>query len=304
MTGGDRRAGVAAGVAAYSLWGIFPLFFHQLKAVDAAEILTHRVIWSFLAVCALLALRGNRRWFDQVRARPGGLARLAVAGVLIGGNWLTYVWAVNHDRVTEVALGYYINPLMNVGLGVALLGETLTRVQWTALGLGAAAVAVLTAGYGRVPWVALILATSFAVYGFLKKAVGVEATAALAVETAVILPLALAAMAMIHSRGDAAFTNGPVGRDVLLVSLGVITAVPLLLFGVAATRVPLSFLGLLQYLAPTIQLLCGVVAFHEPLPPERLAGFMLVWVALLVLAGDALRSSRRRAAGVPVAEPA
>lgn len=298
-----HRAGTVAGIGAYTIWGVFPLAFHQLRSVGAVEVLLHRIVWSFVVVVAILALKGDRRWFDQVRARPGGLARLGLASVLIATNWLTYIWAVNSDQVVQTALGYYVTPLINVALGVFLLGERLRRLQLVALGFGAAAVAVLTASYGRVPWIALLLAVSFGVYGFLKKTVAVESTAALAVETAVILPVALVAMAILHGRGDAAFTNGSLGRDVLLVSLGLVTAAPLLLFGMAATRIPLSLLGLLQYLAPTLQLLCGVVAFGEPLPPDRLAGFVLVWIALIVLAADALSATRRRVA-VPVAEPA
>ena len=301
----DRRLGTLAGLGAYTLWGLFPLVFHQLRSVDAGEILLHRIVWSFAVVVALLGLRGDRRWFDQVRRKRGGVSRLAVAGVLIAVNWLVYIWAVNHDHVVEAALGYYINPLITVALGVAVLGERLRRLQVTALGFAAASVVVLTAAYGRLPWVALVLATSFAGYGFLKKSVSVETAAALAVETAVLLPPAVAGMVVLHMQGRAAFASGSPGRDVLLVSLGLVTAVPLLLFGSAARRIPLSLLGLLQYLTPTLQFLCGVVVFDEPLPPERLAGFVLVWVALTLLGADALRSTRSRVEPpIPVAEPA
>jgi chloramphenicol-sensitive protein RarD len=290
------RTGVLAGIAAYSLWGIFPLFFRLLDDVDAVEILLHRVVWSFVVVLVLVTVRrdGVR---SQVRAIPGATARLAAAGVLVATNWLVYIWAVNHDHVVEGALGYYVNPLLTVALGVVVLGEHLRRLQLVALGLGAAAVAVLTAAYGRVPWIAVTLACTFAAYGFLKKSVPVGATASLAVETAVLLPVALAGMGVLHLGGDAGFTNGGPGRDALLVSLGVVTAVPLLLFGTAATRIPLSLLGLLQYLTPTLQLLCGVVIFDEPMPPARLAGFVLVWIALVVLALDAFRSAPKRASG-------
>lgn len=300
----DRRLGTLAGLGAYTLWGLFPLVFHQLRSVGAVEVLLHRIVWSFAVVVALLVLRGDRQWFDQVRRRRRGVPRLAVAGVLIAVNWLVYIWAVNHDHVVEAALGYYINPLLTVGLGVVVLGERLRRLQVAALGFAVASVVVLTAAYGRLPWIALVLAASFAGYGFLKKSVSVETTAALAVETAVLLLPAVAGMVALHLQGRAAFTSGSVGRDALLVSLGFVTAVPLLLFGSAARRIPLSLLGLLQYLTPTLQLLCGVVVFDEPLPPERLAGFVLVWVALTLLGVDALTSSRRRADPIPVAEPA
>ncbi len=297
---GEQRLGTIAGIAAYTLWGLFPLVFHQLRSVSATEILLHRVVWSFVVVAGLLVVRRNRRWYDAVRSSPNGLRNLAAAAVLIATNWLVYIWAVNHDHVVEAALGYYVNPLITVALGVFVLGEHLRRLQVVALGLGAGAVAVLTAAYGRVPWVALVLAVSFAGYGFLKKAVAVEATTSLAVETAVLLPVALIGMVVLQTTGDAAFLDGTVGRDALLVSLGVVTAVPLLLFATAASRIPLSLLGLLQYLTPTMQLMCGVVVFDEPMPLERLAGFVLVWIALTLLATDALRNARRR---LPVAEP-
>ena len=301
----EQALGTVAGVAAYSLWGLFPLVFHQLRSVSATEILLHRVVWSFVVVGLLLMARRDRRWFEAVRETPHGLRNLAAAAVLIATNWLVYIWAVNHDHVIEAALGYYINPLITVALGVWVLGEHLRRVQLVALGFGGAAVAVLTAAYGRVPWIALVLACSFAGYGFLKKAVGVEATTSLAVETAALLPAALVGMAVLQAKGDAAFLDGTFGRDALLVSLGVVTAVPLLLFATAASRIPLSLLGLLQYLTPTMQLLCGVIVFHEPMPAERLVGFALVWIALVLLATDALRTTRRRVdEPVPVVEPA
>lgn len=302
----DRRLGTAAGVAAYTLWGLFPLVFHQLRSVGAFEVLLHRVVWSFVVVAALLLVRRDRAWYRAVRETPNGLRNLAAAAVLIATNWLVYIWAVNHDHVVEAALGYYINPLITVALGVWVLGEHLRRPQLIALGFGAAAVAVLTAAYGRVPWIALVLACSFAGYGFLKKAVSVDAASSLAVETALLLPAALVGMTVLQASGEAAFLHGSAGRDALLVSLGVVTAVPLLLFATAASRIPLSLLGLLQYLTPTMQLLAGVVVFGEPMPPERLAGFVLVWVALILLGTDAVRTLRRRGPGapVPVAEPA
>lgn len=293
-----------AGVAAYSLWGVFPLVFHQLRSVSAGEILAHRVLWSFAVVVALLVARRNRQWYAVVQDRPGARPRLAAAGALIAVNWLVYIWAVNNGHVVEAALGYYVNPLITVALGVVVLGEHLRRLQVVALGFGAAAVLVLTVAYGRVPWIAIVLACSFAGYGFLKKAVPVPATTSLAVETAVLLPFALVGLAVLHAGGDAAFTSGSVGRDLLLVSLGVVTAVPLLLFGTAAQRIPLSLLGLLQYLTPTLQLVCGVIVLGEAMPPERLAGFVLVWVALAVLAADALGAGRRTVAEpLPVVEP-
>lgn len=298
----QRRAGTAAGAAAYAIWGAFPLVFHQLESVDAWEILLHRVVWSFLAVALLLAVRRDTGWGARIRSRPGALARLAAAAVLIATNWVVYIWAVTHGHVVEAALGYYVNPLLTVALGVVLLGERLRRLQVLALGFAASAVGVLTVSYGRVPWISLVLAGSFAGYGYLKKAVPVGAAPSLLVETAVLLPVAVVWLGILTATGDAALGAGSVGRDALLVGLGVITAVPLLLFGTAASRIPLSLLGLLQYLTPTLQLLCGVLVLDESLPPARLAGFVLVWVALALLAGDVVRSARRRET-FPVTEP-
>ncbi|MBA2281458.1 MAG: EamA family transporter RarD [Acidimicrobiia bacterium] len=307
-TGRQQRLGTLAGLAAYSLWGVFPLVFHELEGVGALEILMHRVVWSFVVVLAVLAVRRKGAWVRPLLADRRRVALLAAAGTLVATNWLVYIWAVNEDRVIEAALGYYINPLITVALGVVVLREHLRRAQVVALGFGAAAVAVLTIAYGRLPWIALVLAASFAGYGYLKKSVGVGAAESLAVETAVLLPIALVGLVVLEVGGDAGFLHGSGGRDALLVSLGVVTAVPLLLFGTAARRIPLSLLGLLQYLTPTLQLLCGVVVLDEDLPPERLVGFVLVWIALLLLAVDAFRGRAGRgvAAAVdphPAAEP-
>ncbi|MBL8775090.1 MAG: EamA family transporter RarD [Acidimicrobiales bacterium] len=306
----ERRTGTIAGVAAYSLWGLFPLVFHQLEAVGAGEILIHRIVWSFVVVLVILWFRRHRQQGAIVwlREHPGAFGRLVAAGGFIAVNWLVYIWAVNHDHVVEAALGYYINPLITVALGIFVLGEHLRRLQAFALVFGVAAVAVLTAAYGRLPWVALVLACSFAGYGFLKKAVSAPTSTSLAIETGALLPFALVAMVVLEVNGDAAFGHTSVKENVLLVSLGVVTAVPLLLFGTAASRIPLSMLGLLQYLTPTLQLVCGVLILGEPLPPERLAGFVLVWVALILLGVDAIRASRAPVAidepeGVPLIDP-
>jgi len=283
---------------------VFPLVFRLLESVTAVEILLHRVVWSFAVVVLLLLVRRERGWYERVRSRPGALRRLALAGVLGASNWLVYIWAVNNDHVVEAALGYYINPLITVAIGVAVLGEQLRRLQVVALAFGLLAVVVLTVAYGRVPWIAIVLSLTFAGYGYLKRSVPVGAVTSLAVETAVLLPAALVGLVVLGVAGEPAFGGGSLGRDALMVGLGVITAVPLLLFGTAATRIPLSTLGLLQYLTPTLQLLCGVVVLGEPLPPERLAGFVLVWIALGALATDAVGGPRRRrGAQAPVLEP-
>jgi chloramphenicol-sensitive protein RarD len=289
-----RRLGTLAGIAAYGIWGLFPLVFHQLHSVGAMEILLHRVLWSFVVVVVLLRAQGDRSWFARVRATPGALVRSSVAGLLVSTNWLVYIWAVNHDHVVEAALGYYVNPVITVALGIVVFRERLRRLQIMAFVVAIVAVIVLTIAYGRLPWVALVLALSFAGYGFTKKTVSIGAVPSLAIETGVLLPVAVVGLLVLEVRGDAAFGHGSGGRDLLLVALGVITAVPLLLFGVAARRIPLSLLGLLQYLTPSLQLVCGVVVLNEPLPPELLAGFILVWIALALLAADAVGTLRSR----------
>ncbi|NLV56738.1 MAG: EamA family transporter RarD [Acidimicrobiales bacterium] len=300
MTGSDRtdrtdlRRGAAAGIAAYTLWGLFPLVFHQLRDVAALEVLVHRVIWSFVVVIAVLVVRSDRAWVAVLRTPSRDRTRLAAAAALISVNWLVYVWAVGHEHVVEAALGYYINPLITVALGVVVLGERLRSAQIVALAFALAAVAVLTVAYGRVPWISLVLACSFGGYGFLKKAVPVSAGTSLAVETAILLPAALVGLVAFEATGEAAFLHGPATRDLLLLGLGLVTAVPLVLFAAAARRIPLTLLGLLQYLTPTLQLACGVVVFGEDLPRERLVGFVLVWIALAILAVDALRRAPRR----------
>jgi chloramphenicol-sensitive protein RarD len=289
----SQRTGVLAGFSAYALWGIFPLVFRLLDEVSPVEILFHRIAWSLVVVLAVLAVQ---RRFAELRvlvAHRRALKLLALAALFISVNWLTYIWAVNNDHVVDAALGYYVNPLITVAVGVVVLGEELRRAQRVALGFGAAAVAVLTVANGTVPWIALVLACSFAAYGYLKKDADAKALPSLAVETAVLLPISLVGLTAFAVRGELSFSNGTVWRDLLLAGLGVVTAVPLLLFATAATRIPLALLGLLQYVTPTMQLLCGVIILDEGLPPERLVGFVLVWLALTVLATDAIRSERR-----------
>lgn len=293
MTEQQDRLGVIAGFAAYALWGVFPLVFRLLEEVSPVEILFHRIGWSLVVVLAVLAVQ---RRFAELRTlvrHRRSLRLLALAAVFISVNWLTYIWAVNNGHVVDAALGYYVNPLITVALGVVVLGEQLRPAQRVALGFGAASVAVLTVANGTVPWIALVLACSFATYGYLKKDAGAKALPSLAIETAVLFPISVVGLAVFGVRGDLSFAHGSLWRDLLLAGLGVVTAVPLLLFATAATRIPLAMLGLLQYVTPTMQLLCGVLLLGEDLPPERLVGFVLVWIALTVLATDAVRSERR-----------
>ena len=298
----ERRVGVLAGLGAYVLWGVFPLYFPLLEPAGGLEIVAHRVVWSLLVVALLLTVR---RGWTQVRAivtDRRALLVLAAAAVLIAVNWLVYVYAVNSGHVVESSLGYFINPLVSVVLGVAVFRERLRRLQWVAVAIAVLAVVVLTVDYGRPPWIALTLAASFGLYGLMKKLVRVDAAPGLFVETAVVFVPALVVLGVLESRGDAAFGHAGVGESFLLVSTGLATAVPLLLFAAAASRVPLSTVGLLQYVTPLMQLSIGVFVYDEPMPAARLAGFAIVWLALAVFTVDCLRQARstRRAEVVPV----
>ncbi|MEU3396148.1 EamA family transporter RarD [Streptomyces filamentosus] len=291
--GGEGRAGLLHGFAAYGMWGLVPLYWPLLKPASAGEILAHRMVWSFAFVgLALLVLR-RWGWVKELAASPRKLGLLTVAAAVITVNWGLYIWAVNTGHVVEASLGYFINPLVTIALGVLVLKERLRPAQWTAVGIGFAAVLVLAVAAGRPPWISLTLAFSFAVYGLVKKKVNLGGLESLAAETAVQFLPALAYLVLLGSRGTLAFGTEGAGHMALLASTGIVTAIPLVCFGAAAIRVPLSTLGLLQYLAPTFQFLLGVTYFHEAMPPERWAGFSLVWLALTILTWDALRTARR-----------
>jgi chloramphenicol-sensitive protein RarD len=299
----ERRAGIAAGLGAYGLWGVFPLYFPLLEPAGGVEIVAHRVLWSLLFVALLLTVL--RRW-GQVAAvlrDRRSLLVLAAAAVLIAVNWLVFVYGVNSGHVVETSLGYFINPLVSVLLGVVFFAERLRPLQWVAVGIAAVAVLVLTLDYGHPPWIALALALSFGAYGLMKKLVRVEAVPGLLVETAWVALPALAFLLVLHARGEGSFAAHGAGHALLLMSSGVATAVPLLLFAAATRRIPLSTVGLLQYVTPLMQLSIGVFVDGEPMPPARLAGFAIVWLALVVFTVDSLRTARsagRRAAAAPV----
>jgi chloramphenicol-sensitive protein RarD len=281
------------GVLAYAIWGLFPLYWPLLKPSSAEEILAHRVVWSLVTCLVLLAVvRGGAR-IRALAREPRRAAALAAAAVVIGINWYVYIWAVNHGHVVESALGYFINPLIAVLLGVFVLGERLRRLQWVAVGVGVFAVVVLTVDYGRPPWIAFVLAGSFAAYGLLKKVAAMPAVEGLTVETVALFLPAAAYLVWRTSEGTGTFASTGTAHAVLLVGTGVVTAIPLLCFAGAANRLPLSTLGLLQYLTPVLQFLLGIVLFHETMPPARWAGFGLVWVALAVFTVEAVRYQRR-----------
>ncbi|MFJ5551050.1 EamA family transporter RarD [Streptomyces sp. NPDC093225] len=275
------------------MWGLVPLYWPLLQPAGSVEILAHRMVWSLAVVAlGLLAIR-RWGWISELLRQPRRLALLAAAAAVITVNWGLYIWAVNNGHVVEASLGYFTNPLVSIAMGVLLLGERLRPAQWAAVGIGATAVLVLAIGYGRAPWIALTLAFSFATYGLIKKKVGLGGLESLAAETAVQFLPALGYLLWLGSTGHSSFTSGGPGHAALLASTGVVTAIPLIFFGAAAIRVPLSTLGLLQYLAPVFQFSLGVLYFHEAMPPERWAGFGLVWAALALLTWDALRTARR-----------
>jgi chloramphenicol-sensitive protein RarD len=301
----ERRTGIAAGLSAYLLWGLFPLYFPLLEPAGGLEIVAHRVLWSLLFIAVLIT--AVRRWptVRAVVADRRALGILAVAAVLVAANWTIFVVAVNSGHVVETSLGYFINPLVSVLLGVVVFRERLRPLQWTAVAIAAVAVLVLTVDYGRPPWIALSLAASFGGYGLMKKLVRVDAAPGLFVETALVAVPAAVFIAVLQARGQGSFAAHGAGHSLLLVSSGVATAIPLLLFAAATRRVPLSTVGLLQYVTPLMQLAVGVFIDHEPMPPARLAGFAIVWLALGVFTLDSLRTARgtareRRAAAVPV----
>ncbi len=308
----ESRRGLLFGLGAYGLWGAFPLYFPLLEPGGATEILAHRIVWSALVMALLvLALRRRAALRDILRNRRTTLL-LVLAAATITSNWGTYIYGVNSERVVETSLGYFINPLVTVLMGVLILKERLRAAQWTALGIGFVAVAVLTWDYGRPPWIALVLAFSFGTYGLAKKTAGVGAIESLALETALIAPFALGFLAWLGSTGDAHFASEGVGHVLLLMSAGVVTAIPLLLFSGAATRLPMTSLGLLQYLAPVLQFALGITLLGEDMSTGRWLGFVLVWLALAVftwerlafIRGTRMVSSEARRSSCATGEPA
>jgi chloramphenicol-sensitive protein RarD len=291
----DSRRGFLYGVAAYLLWGAFPLYFPLLEPAGAVEILAHRIVWSLVTMLLVVVLTRRMPQFRALFRRHRARNLLTVAAVVIAINWGTYIYGVNNHRVVETSLGYFINPLVTVLMGVLILRERLRRGQWAALGIASVAVVGLAIEYGHPPWIALTLAFSFGTYGLAKKQAGVEAVESLTYETLVLAPVAFAYLAWLGAAGDSHVVGHGVGHTFLLLSLGVVTAVPLLCFGAAAIRVPMTTLGLLQYLAPILQFLLGVTVLDEHMSPMRWVGFALVWAALVVFTIEAGQFRRRQA---------
>jgi len=282
------------GAAAYVMWGFFPLFFPLLEPASAFEILAHRVIWSLVTVVLVILVLGRTARVRELLRRGRTAPLLALAAALISINWGTFIWASNNGRVVEISLGYFINPLVTMLLGVLLLAERLRTMQWVAVGIATVAVAVLAVDYGRPPWVALAVAFSFGFYGLVKKKANAPAVEAMTIETAAIGPVALAFVIGLGITGDGHFTSEGPSQIVLFAISGVMTLIPLLCFGAAATRIPMVMIGMLQYIAPIMQFCIGVFLKHEDMTAGRWTGFAIVWVALVIFTYEAVTHRRRQ----------
>ncbi|HMD73937.1 MAG TPA: EamA family transporter RarD [Steroidobacteraceae bacterium] len=280
--------------AAFAIWGLFPLYFQPLHQVSSLQVVAHRVVWACLFVLVWIAVRGELPTVRAALADRAILWRLTVTAMLISLNWLVYVWGVLHGHVLETSLGYFIGPLVNVVLGVVLLSERLTPAQWTAVALAAIGVGYLTVMAGGLPWIALTLAFLFAIYGLIRKVVKVESLPGLAIETVALVPFAAGYLLWCESAGTGALGHAGFVIDARLIGSGPLTAFALFLFAYGARLLPYSTVGLLQYITPTLQFACGVFAFHEPFERTRAIGFMVIWAALLIYAGEGLRLSRRQ----------
>jgi chloramphenicol-sensitive protein RarD len=278
---------------AFGIWGLYPLYLLQIASVPPLEVVLHRSAWSLLFLLGLLAVLKRWSWLPAVARQPRQLALFATSSLLLSANWLVYVFAVMSGQVLEASLGYFINPLVSVLLGVLVLHERLRPVQWVAVALAAAGVAWLTLQTGRLPWMALMLACSFAVYGLIRKTARLGALEGLTLETLLLAPLVLPALAWITLTQGGAMARGDRALDGWLLLSGPLTALPLLFFGAAARRLPLATVGLVQYLSPTLQFALGVWVFHEPMQPARLLGFALIWTGLALYSADALRRASK-----------
>lgn len=276
------NTGIVYAALAYLSWGLFPLYFRQVAAVPALEVVLHRTLWSLVFVLALLAMRRQWAWMREVLRQPRVLGAFALSALLLAANWLTYVWAVNNGHVVDASLGYFILPLVNVALGYVFLHERPRPGQWLAVTVAAAGVLWLTVLTGRLPWIALVLALSFGFYGLLRKVAVLGALEGLTLETVLLAPVTMAVLGVWAWQGQGALVQGDASTLGWLVLAGPVTAIPLLWFAAGARRIPLATMGILQYIAPSLQLALGVWLFHEAFDVSRLAGFVLIWAALLV----------------------
>jgi chloramphenicol-sensitive protein RarD len=288
------KAGTWHAVGAYVLWGLLPVYWKWLQHVPPPQVLCHRILWSFLTLFACIMVMRQGKAFRKAMLRPRYLGAYAVAALLIGINWLTYIWAVNAGFIVETSLGYFINPLLSVLLGVVFFQERLRMWQWAAISLAAAGVVSLTLAHGTLPWIALTLAVTFSLYGLVKKVAPLGALHGLTLETGILLFPAAIVLLQADSAGQGAFLHAGAGTDALLAGAGIITVVPLLLFASAASRIKLSLIGILQYIAPTLQFLIGVLVYREPFPWTKCVGFGIVWSALIIYAVEGYLVYRAR----------
>ena len=284
--------GILYGIGAYIIWGLFPLYWKAMSSVPSLQIVAHRLVWCLVFVAVLLSIM--RGWTDLRKAITGRLVLLyAVAAALLTINWLVYIWGVNAGFVVETSLGYFINPLVNVALGVLFFKERLSLSKWLPIGLAAAGVVYLTISYGQLPWISLALAFSFGLYGLMKKALPLNSLHGLTLETAILFVPSLAYLLLVEAQATGSLFHESPLVNLLLILAGPVTALPLLLFSGAARSIPLSTLGLLQYIAPTLQFMLGVFVYHEPFTQERLIGFAIIWLALIILTVGGLLERRR-----------
>ncbi|WP_406609856.1 EamA family transporter RarD [Agarivorans sp. JK6] len=288
------KHGVIFALAAYIMWGFAPIYFKSLSAVPAYEILAHRVLWSCVFVAMMLAVGKQWSAVSAVIKHPKQLAILALTSVLIGINWLIFIWAVNNDRMLDASLGYYINPLFNVILGMLFLGERFRRAQWLAISLALIGVLIQVISYGSLPWIAISLAVSFGLYGLLRKKVNLGALPGLFVETLWLLPLAAAYLWIFADSSTSHLVNNSLGLNALLLSAGIVTTLPLLCFAAAATRLRLSTIGFFQYIGPSLMFMLATSVYGEPLKPMKLLTFAFIWLGLAVFTWDAVGNKRKQ----------
>ncbi|WP_368165132.1 EamA family transporter RarD [Aeromonas sp. R6-2] len=296
MQSASQRQGVIFALSAYTLWGLAPIYFKLISQVPAGEILTHRVIWSFVLLLALVLLKRQWHRVQAVLKQPRQLALLALTSTLVGGNWLLFIWAINNGHMLDASLGYYINPLFNVVLGLFFLGERLRRLQWGAVALATFGVLVQLVAFGSLPWIALVLASTFALYGLIRKKLALDALTGLLLETLIMLPAAAVYLWGIADTPTSHLGANPASLNLLLVAAGLVTTVPLLCFTAAATRLKLSTLGFFQYIGPSLMFILAVTQYGEPLLMDKTITFACIWSALVLFSLDGLRRSRKTAA--------
>lgn len=290
----EYRNGLIATMTAFVMWGLYPFYWHALASVSSLEVAAHRIVWCAIFVCTYLCWRFGLDWLRLLRTRPRAFAGLLLSSVLISINWLLYIWAVKHDRVVDVSLGYFVSPLVSVALGVLVLSERLEKVQWAAVLIAMAGVGYMTLQSGQLPWISMTLALSFAAYGLIRKRISVDAVPGMGIESLLMSVPAMLYLLYLEAVGSGDFLRVGLKQDSLLVIAGLVTALPLICYAYGARRLPLSTVGFMQYLAPTLQLLIGVLVFGEAFGFDRAVGFSLIWFALVVYMVHGLRGFRAR----------